>query len=166
VDEARLRHRVLATVHTGGKALGLPGAYICGSTLLKEYLTNRCRHLIFTTALPAAIGGWWRDRLPRVRVDQASRAALHRNAALFREALAANALTPPGTAYVVPVLVGQDDPAMRAASRLQEAGYDIRAIRPPTVPQGTCRLRISIHANHDPALLAQLADAVAGALRS
>src|SRR5262249_43276260 len=59
VDAAGLRGEVLATVHTGGKALGVVGAYVCGSARLKELLVNRCRHLIFTTALPPAVGAWW-----------------------------------------------------------------------------------------------------------
>ncbi|HJZ55059.1 MAG TPA: 8-amino-7-oxononanoate synthase [Gemmataceae bacterium] len=166
VDAAGLRDRVLATVHTGGKALGVPGAYICGSMLLKEFLVNHCRHLIFTTALPAAVGAWWRDRIPQVQADDAGRQQLHRNAALFREELATHGVRPPGSHYVVPVVVGQDEPAVRAATKLQELGYDIRAIRPPSVPPGTCRLRISVHADHDPAVLRQLADHVVQALGS
>lgn len=165
VDAAGVRERVLATVHTGGKALGLPGAYICGSKLLKEYLTNTCRHLIFTTALPPAAGVWWREQVPRVQADDAARARLHANAAVFRSALAANHLAPAGTEYVVPVIVGEDAPAVRAATELQARGYDIRAIRPPTVAAGTCRLRVSVHADHEPAVLTQLADVVAEVLR-
>src|SRR6185312_1242866 len=88
VDASRLRDRVLATVHTGGKALALPGAYICGSKLLKEYLVNRCRHLIFTTALPAAIGQWWLERIPNVQTAHGRREMLHRNTKGFRERLA------------------------------------------------------------------------------
>ncbi|MDB5308390.1 MAG: 8-amino-7-oxononanoate synthase [Gemmataceae bacterium] len=166
VDEAGLRGRVLASVHTGGKALGVPGAYICGSKLLKEYLINKCRHLIFTTALPAAVGAWWRDRIPQVKADDDGRTALHRNAVVLRDHLARYGFSPPGSDYVVPVIVGEDEPAVRAATALQQQGYDVRAIRPPTVPHGTCRLRISVHADHDPAILAQLAAAVAGAVRS
>lgn len=166
VDAAGLRDRVLASVHTGGKALGLTGAYICGSNILKDYLTNRCRHLIFTTALPAAIGAWWRDQIPRVQADDSGRTALHRNAAILREGLAAHGITPPGLHYVVPVIVGQDEPSVRAAQRLQEKGYDIRAIRPPSVPHGTCRLRVSVHADHDPAVLREVADAIAAAVQS
>ncbi len=165
VDAAGLRDRVLATVHTGGKGLGLTGAYVCGSTLLKEFLTNTCRHLIFTTALPAAVGGWWRDQIPRVQADDAGRHRLHENAAAFRGALARHGFAPAGRDYVVPVVVGQDEPAVRAAAELQARGYDVRAIRPPTVPAGTCRLRVSVHADHDPVVLAGLADAIAGVLR-
>ena len=166
VDAAGLRGRVLATVHTGGKALGVPGAYICGSRLLKEYLINTCRHLIFTTAMPAAVGAWWQGCIPEIQADDEGRAALARNARAFRDALRRHGITPAGADYVVPVIVGQDEPAVRAATALQDQGYDVRAIRPPTVPHGTCRLRISIHANHDLAVLSRLADAVALVVRS
>jgi len=158
--------RPLASIHTGGKALGLPGAYICGSKLLKEYLVNKCRHLIFTTALPPAIGAWWREQIPRVQAEHSRREKLHRNAALFRARLAEQGIDPPGSHYVVPVIVGEDEPAVREAHMLQQAGFDVRAIRPPSVPHGTCRLRISIHANHEEADLLRLAEVVAMAVRS
>ncbi len=166
VDEAGLRSRVLASVHTGGKALGLAGAYICCSPLLKDILINKCRHLIFTTALPAAVAAWWQEQLPLVQVDDERRHRLHANAAHFRESLQKHSITPPGSHYVVPVIVGQDAPAVRAALQLQEHGYDVRAIRPPSVPHGTSRLRISIHSDHTPTLLTQLAEHVAQALQT
>ncbi|MFO0804258.1 MAG: 8-amino-7-oxononanoate synthase [Gemmataceae bacterium] len=156
----------LASMHTGGKALGLPGAYICGSKSLKEYLTNKCRHLIFTTALPPAVGQWWLEQIPRVRREEHRREKLHANAKLFRDRLSDHGIHPPGSHYVVPVIVGDDPPAVAAAAKLQQLGFDVRAIRPPTVPHGTCRLRISIHANHEEADLLRLADAVAAAVKS
>ncbi|HEX4589476.1 MAG TPA: 8-amino-7-oxononanoate synthase, partial [Gemmataceae bacterium] len=165
VDAANLRSRVLATIHTGGKALGVMGAYICGSGLLKEYLVNRCRHLIFTTALPPVAGTWWLDALDRVSKHHDGRRGLHENSRSFRAGLAARGVAAAGTEYVVPVVLGQDARAVRAAEVLQEQGFDVRAIRPPSVPAGTARLRISIHADHDPALLDRLAAAVAEAER-
>jgi 8-amino-7-oxononanoate synthase len=161
VDEAGMRSRVLATVHTGGKALGVPGAYICGPARLREYLVNRCRHLIFTTAMPPAAGLWWRAALARVQADDTGRHDLHTAAAAFRTALARRNVPALGQHYTVPVVLGDDARAARAARVLQERGYDIRAIRPPSVPAGTARLRISIHADHEPAMLAALAEAVA-----
>ena len=161
VDEAGVRGRVLASVHTGGKALALPGAYIAGNQLLKEYLTNRCRHLIFTTALPPAVGRWWVEGIERVRNDHESRQRLRANASGFRAALNERAIPAGGSAYVVPVVIGDDARAVAAAGRLQQAGFDVRAIRPPSVPPGTARLRISVHADHAPDVLVRLADAVA-----
>jgi 8-amino-7-oxononanoate synthase len=160
VDAASLRERVLATIHTGGKALGVLGAYVCTSRLVKEFLVNRCRHLIFTTALPPAVGPWWLEAVSRIWRDDAGRQALHRGAANFRSALTESGVAPAGTEYVVPVILGDDVTAVRVAARLQERGYDIRAIRPPTVPPGTSRVRISIHADHDPEMLGRLANAV------
>jgi len=166
VDAAGLRGRVLASVHTGGKALGVFGAYVCGSRLLKDYLVNRCRHLIYTTALPPAVGPWWLDMLARVRGDDAGRRALHANAAAFRAALADHGVPAAGTEYVVPVVLGDDERAVRVAARLQERGYDVRAIRPPSVPPGTARVRVSVQADHDPAVLARLAAAIGEAVRA
>jgi 8-amino-7-oxononanoate synthase len=161
VDELGLRSRVLATVHTGGKALGVPGAYICCSALLKEVLINRCRHLLYTTALPPQVGAWWLEALARVRCDNTRRRRLHDNACLFREELQARQLTALGAHYIVPVVLGQDERAVRAAASLQSGGFDVRAIRPPSVPEGTARLRISIHADHDADTLRRAAAAVA-----
>jgi 8-amino-7-oxononanoate synthase len=130
---------------------------------LKDYLTNRCRHLIFTTALPPAIGAWWLEGVRLIQADVAARDRLHSNARLFRSELRKRDIGAIGTEYVVPVVIGEDSRAVAAATRLQAAGFDIRAIRPPSVPAGTSRLRISIHANHSPAILVQLAEAVADA---
>lgn len=161
VDDAGLRSRVLATVHTGGKALGVAGAYICGHALLKELLVNRCRHFIFTTALPAAIGAWWLDALARVRADDAGRAALHEATATFRRQLGHHGVAALGAHYIIPIVLGEDRHAVRAAHGLRDAGWDIRAIRPPSVPSGSARLRISIHADHTPETLVAAAAAVA-----
>lgn len=156
VDALGLRKRVLATVHTGGKALGVTGAYVVGSWLLRDILVNRCRHQIFTTALPPQVAQWWLEMLPRVQADEASRRRLHDNASFFRDLLRGMELR--GGHFIVPLVLGDDTRAVTAAERLQSAGFDIRAIRPPTVPAGTSRLRISIHADHKPSDLEHLAE--------
>jgi len=165
VDEAGLRSRILASVHTGGKALGVPGAYIAGSKLLREYLINCCRHLIFTTALPSACGAWWLEMLPRVQANGAGRRALYENAAFLRKELAARGICALGDKYIVPIVLGDDVSAVSVAQTLQEQGYDIRAIRPPSVRPGTARLRVSVHADHEPAMLTELAAAIAHACK-
>jgi 8-amino-7-oxononanoate synthase len=164
VTAAGLRGGVLATVHTGGKALGVPGAYICGSALLKEYLVNRCRQFIYTTALPPVAGAWWRAAIERVRGDNAGRRALAENAAGFRAVLLDRGISAPGSNYVVPIVVGEDSCAVAVAQFMRKRGYDVRAIRPPTVPDGAARLRISIHADHDPTTLTAVAAALAEAM--
>ncbi|MCI0379493.1 MAG: 8-amino-7-oxononanoate synthase [Gemmataceae bacterium] len=156
---------ILATVHTGGKALGVPGAYICCSKLFREYLVNRCRHLLFTTALPPMVGQWWLEALERVQKDDAGRARLHENAELFRRELRKDGVEALGRHYIVPIVLGDDALTLRAAQLLQEQGFDIRAIRPPTVPEGTARLRVSIHADHDHASLHAAAAAIGRVVR-
>jgi len=166
VDAEGLRSRVLATVHTGGKALGVCGAYICGSGQLRELLINRCRHFIFTTALPPTVGAWWLEALARAQSDNAGRANLHVAAAVFRAELTRHDIPMRGAHYIVPVVLGSDGRATEVARRLRAAGWDIRAIRPPSVPLGTARLRISVHADHAPQTLTAVAAAVAEELTS
>jgi 8-amino-7-oxononanoate synthase len=166
IELAGVRRQILASIHTGGKALGVPGAYVCGSRLLRELLVNCCRHFIFTTALPPAAAVWWLDAIRRVRQDDDRRLKLHRHAESFRKALQAQGLDCGGRHYIVPVILGADEQAVSAARQLQAQGWDIRAIRPPTVPTGTARLRISIHADHDESTLAEVAAALAALIRS
>jgi 8-amino-7-oxononanoate synthase len=165
VDSAGLRSKVLATVHTGGKALGVHGAYVVGSALLKELLVNRCRHLIFTTALPPVVGQWWLEMLPCVAADHAARGGLHGAAQSFRAALLEHGIRGGGSDYIVPLVLREDTLAVEAARRLQAAGLDIRAIRPPTVPEGQAGLRVSIHADHDALTLRRAAREIARVLR-
>jgi 8-amino-7-oxononanoate synthase len=160
VDEQGLRSHVLATVHTGGKALGVPGAYICGPSKLRDLMTNRCRHLIFTTALPPVVACWWLDAIEQVRADDEGRRLLHDNAATFRQELARHGVRASGEHYIAPLILGEDARTVQVAQWLQEAGWDVRAIRPPTVPHGTSRLRISVHADHSRETLAALAEAL------
>lgn len=160
VDQLGLRSPVLATVHTGGKALGVTGAYIACGKLLRDVLINRSRQLIFTTALPPVVAEWWLEMLPRVASDEDGRQALHRNATRFRDTLRAGGMEPLGRDYIVPVILGDDAQTVAAAEKLRMAGFDVRAIRPPTVPPGTSRLRISIHADHDAITLVELARAI------
>jgi 8-amino-7-oxononanoate synthase len=161
VDALGLRDRVLASVHTGGKALAVPGAYIVGSQLLKELLVNRCRHLIYTTALPPQIGAWWLDALDLVASDDSTRSALGERVQFFRKQMYRRRIAIGGDHYIATVMLGRDADAVTAAQQLQNAGYDIRAIRPPTVPQGTARLRISLHADHEQDVLLELAKTLA-----
>jgi 8-amino-7-oxononanoate synthase len=161
VDQTGVRGQVLATVHTGGKALGVPGAYVVGSAALKEMLVNRCRHLIFTTALAPVIGRWWLQVLEEVATDHGARARLCEAAQAFRAILGAHGVRCRGDHFIVPRVLGEDAHAVNVAREMQAAGYDVRAIRPPTVPNGTARIRMSIHANHNRQTLLDAATALA-----
>lgn len=146
VEELGLRDRVLATVHTGGKALGSGGAWVAGSRAVCDVMVNRARSFIFSTAplpvLAAALGAGLDlvVREPQRRVD------VHRKSALLRQALAEAGLNVGGGSPIVPIIAGSNESALALQAGLSAAGFDVRAVRPPTVPAGTARLRVTVRA--------------------
>jgi 8-amino-7-oxononanoate synthase len=144
VEASGLRDRVLATMHTGGKALGSGGAWVAGSPLLREVLVNRARSFIFSTAplpvLAAALGAG----LDLVAREPERRAEVHGKADLLRDALRDAGVTARGASCIVPVIVGENAAAVSLQDGLARAGFDVRAIRPPSVPAGTARLRVTV----------------------
>ncbi|CAN5656638.1 8-amino-7-oxononanoate synthase [soil metagenome] len=147
------------TLRTCGKALGCEGALLCGPRVARDFLVNRARGFIFSTAPSPLIASAVRESL-RILADEPERRT--RLAALI--AFAERALAPCGIAatgaQILPLIVGEDAPTMALAAALQAAGFDIRGIRPPTVPTGTARLRISLTLNVDEADITALADAL------
>ena len=144
VEELGLRDRVLATMHTGGKALGSGGAWVAGPAVLREVLVNRARTFIFSTAplpvLAAALGAG----LDLVAREPERRSEVRRKAALLRAALAEADVAAPGASQIVPVIVGSNDAALALQDDLSSAGFDVRAVRPPSVPAGSARLRVTV----------------------
>jgi 8-amino-7-oxononanoate synthase len=151
------------TLRTCGKALGCEGALVCGPAIVKDYLINRGRGFIFSTAPSPLMAAIARASLDIVRTRSDLREDLWQ-----RIRLAAAELAPLGAqasgSQIVPLIVGPDDRTMELAGRLQASGYDVRGIRPPTVPAGTARLRISITLNASPGDIAGLASALASAM--
>jgi 8-amino-7-oxononanoate synthase len=150
-------HPNVITVRTCGKALGCEGALVLGSTSVTDFLVNRGRGFIFSTASSPLLAAAVRTSLQILRADPSRQSRLQ---ALI--AHAASCLEPLGAAVhgsqILPLIVGGEKRATALASRLQRAGLDVRAIRPPTVPEGTSRLRISITLNVDKAAVAALAN--------
>jgi len=151
-------------VGTFGKALASVGAYAITNRILKEYLVNMMRPLIFTTALPPITLNWNLFVLKKVAAMQEQRRHLLELSQQFRQALIANALRTDGDSQIIPVMIGANDAAMRVSERLREQGWLIFAIRPPTVPPNTSRLRLSLNAAMRWEQLAPLPDAIAAAL--
>lgn len=140
-------HENVLCLHTCGKALGVSGALICGARVLVEILVNKARAFIYATAPSPLNAALVRAALREV----AENADLRRRARetvdhAHREAARLCGLDGFQT-QIMPVIVGGDKPTMALAAALQEIGYDIRGIRPPTVPRGTSRLRLSITLN-------------------
>ena len=128
-----------AIVLACGKALGGCGAFVAGSDTLVKWLVNRSRPFIFTTATPPLLLAMMAAGL-ELCADPAPRARGHSLARRLRDALAAGGLDCSGsTGPIVPVIVGGNEDALEAADRLQQAGLDVRAVRPPTVAPGSSR---------------------------
>jgi 8-amino-7-oxononanoate synthase len=150
---------------TLGKAFGAFGAYIAGSRTLIDYLVNRCPGFIYTTALPPAVLGAVDAALDLVPGMDAERMRLARNSQRLRNALALRGYDTLGSStQIVPAVIGSEVDALAAAQRLEEAGVLAVAIRPPTVPEGTSRLRLTLSSRLDEAGMQRLLDAVAACL--
>jgi 8-amino-7-oxononanoate synthase len=200
-----VERRVAAVVSTLGKAVGLSGAFVAGPRVLVDYLVNRCRAFVFTTAPPPlllhaidaaldciAAEPWRRrralelaDRLRRRLVENgvlpthgSERPRAAGDSGVAEDAGIAGApessgsgrgattVAAGGAGPIVPLLLGDHAWAVAAAETLAALGFDVRAIRPPTVPPGTARLRVSVHADHSEADIDALAAALASALAS
>ena len=151
--------RVLVTVHPCGKALAGVGGFVCCSEKLKQYLINRARTFIFSTALPPYVAAQMRAAIRIVASADLERTELTAGAAFLRGRLReAGFDTGQGDTHIVPIFLGENDRAIRFAALLSDAGFGVRPIRPPTVPNGASRLRISLTAKLSMDVLARFAD--------
>ncbi|MCX8072321.1 MAG: 8-amino-7-oxononanoate synthase [Candidatus Binatia bacterium] len=151
VEELGLHGRVAVQMGTLGKALGCFGAYVAGARSLIQLLINRARSLVYTTALPPPVVGAALAAVRLVRSRPDLRQQLSANAASLQRALrAAGIPTIPYASHILPVLIGDPARTMRISARLLEEGVWVQGIRPPTVPEGTSRLRITVMATHSP----------------
>ena len=155
--------RRLIYMGTLGKAAGAAGAFVAGDATVIEWLAQRARSYIFTTAGSPLIACALATSLELIAAGDARRAHLWRLVAQLRDGLADTRwrLLPSPTA-IQPVIVGDNHEAVRLATALYERGLWVPAIRPPTVPRGTARLRVSLSAAHSEAQVAQLVAALRG----
>lgn len=146
---------------TFSKSMGGFGAYIAGSETLKSYLINRCGGLIYATALPPAVLGAMQSALSLVPQMQDERIHVHNLADILRQRLnQAGFDTGASTTQIIPLILGSEQKALALAEKLEQDGFYTVAIRPPTVPQGTSRLRLTVSALHQEADIHALADAI------
>ncbi|TAN52056.1 MAG: 8-amino-7-oxononanoate synthase [Methylococcaceae bacterium] len=149
-------------VGTLGKAFGTFGAFVAGGDALIETLIQQARTYLYTTSLPPALAEATRAALQRVRGDGWRREKLHALVARFRagaEALGLSVM--PSATPIQPVLVGGNETAVQMSAKLAELGVWVTAIRPPTVPAGTARLRITLSAAHEEQHVDRLLEALA-----
>jgi 8-amino-7-oxononanoate synthase len=149
VAAAGLIGEVDVIVGTLGKALGGYGAYVCGSADLTDFLVNSARPFIFSTAPPPPAVAAASAALELLEERPKRVEKLRANAAALRSGLRDEGLDPAGSeTQIVPLVIGEADDAMALCERLLQEGLFAQAIRPPTVPPGTCRLRLTVMATH------------------
>lgn len=147
------------TLHTCGKALGASGALLLMPDVLRRFLINRCRPFIYATAPSPLVAAAVRAALRLCAHADERRARLSARITQLGAHLAALGLPATGTA-IQPIVLGADRRAVAAAERLAAEGFDIRAIRPPTVPEGTARLRITLNSEIAPETIDSLAESL------
>ncbi len=158
--ESGVRPDVL--VGTLGKAIGAMGAFVAGSHDLRALLENRARSYVFSTAPPPAITLAIREAVRRALTDHDARARAHRHAARIRATLQRRGWSvPDGDTLIIPILIGDAAETMRLSEALLARGYFVQGIRPPTVPEGTSRLRLVPTAAHTDAQVDGLLDVFA-----
>jgi glycine C-acetyltransferase len=149
VSQLGLADRVIVQMGTLGKALGGFGAYVAGSAALRELLINRCRSFIFTTSLPPSVMAMGIAALELVKHEPERRRVLRDNCARVRDGLARLGYSlGDSRSQILPLMIGDADECMRLSDRLLDRGVFAQGIRPPTVPPGTSRLRITLMATH------------------
>ena len=134
-------------VGTFGKAWASVGAFVCCSAVIREYLVNHSRSLIFTTGLPPVTLHWNRSVFEKSLAMTAERAHLHSLSAKLRKLLQPIGVEQENSSNIIPVMKGEDEVALQQAVEMQDEGYLVLPVRPPAVPENTARFRLSLCAD-------------------
>ncbi len=159
-EAQRVRSNRLLYMGTLGKALGCQGGFLVGPRAWIDLLQNRARTFIYATALAIPVIAAAHEALRVLRREPQRRARLQMRISQLHAALQRIPNPPTTPSHIVPIILGSTASAQRVAQRLWRAGHWAPAIRPPTVPKGTARLRLSVTALHTPAQIASLASAI------
>jgi len=151
----------VVTLHTCGKAMGAQGGLLCGPAMLRKVIVNFCRPFIFATAPSPLMAAIVRGVLALLRDQPQRRQRLSELVVFVNREAERRCGVAPSNSHILPVILGSNERAMATAAALQACGFDIRGIRPPTVPEGTARLRIAITLNNDQSTVARMLDALA-----
>jgi 8-amino-7-oxononanoate synthase len=166
IEHLGLDANACLSINTAGKAMGVSGAFVAGPAWAIEYLIQRARPFIFSTAPPPAVAAALSASLEVLEMEPERRARLASRVARLHDALDACGLALPcQRSHIVPIVLGDNHRALAAAAALLADGFDVRAVRPPSVPEGTARLRISINAGLDDDAIDRFAAALARVFR-
>ena len=167
IEEDRVSREVDIAMGTFGKALGSYGAYVAASRELVDFFVNKARTFIYSTALPPAVVGAALASLYLVKSEPQLRMDLHAKAAFFKKQLRKNGLKDdPGPSQIIPFMVGDSVKAMAMEEDLRRNHIYVKAVRPPTVPENSARLRFSITRHHQEEDLKRCAKLLAAAFRN
>lgn len=156
-----LHSEVDVIMGTFSKAFGSYGAYICADQSVTRYLTSKARSLIYSTALPPSVIASIHAALTIVQEDTSRRVRLRRMADWFRQRLSSHQFSVgAGASPIIPLIIGDNEKALQYSSMLEDRGIAAVAIRPPTVPAGTARIRFTVMATHTLSELEWAADQV------
>ena len=165
IEQDGIASDVFLSINSAGKALGVSGAFVTGAKWAIEYLIQRGRTFLFSTAPPPAVAAAIEAALDVMEQEPERRSHLHALTSLLRGMLAEREL---GVArhgsQIIPIVLGENARAVQVATALQADGFDVRAIRPPTVPVGTARLRLSVNVGLEEATLQRLVASLDAAL--
>jgi 8-amino-7-oxononanoate synthase len=166
IEETGIDEDVFLSVNTAGKALGVAGAFLAGRAWAIEYLIQRARTFIFSTAPPPATAGALAASLEVVANEPERRERLVRLTRECRRRLTDAGVPAGGTSQIIPIVLGHNERAVLVASALQAQGFDVRAIRPPSVPEGTARLRVTVNVGLTEPTLDRFVSALTDTLKS
>jgi len=167
VERFGIESRALAVVSTCGKALGIAGAFVTGPSVVVEYLINRARPFIFSTAPPPMILRAVDAALDIAEAEPWRRARVLELASRLRRTLTGHGVDClRSTGPIVPVVLGKNERAMTVAAEVRKRGFDVQAVRPPAVAPGTARIRVSVHADHTEEEIDGLAGAIVDGLKA
>ena len=153
-----LAENAFVSINAAGKALGVSGAFVAGSADAIELLNQRARTFIFSTAPPPAVAAALEASLEVIATEPERRARLLARARYLRQRLGLD-----GDSPIIPIIIGENERAVAVARELQAAGFDVRAIRPPTVPVGTACLRITVNQGMSEEVLDRFIEALTAA---
>ena len=134
-------------VGTFGKAMASVGGYLICEPIIRDYLINCMRPLIFSTAQPPICMAWTQFMLQQVMRLNTARQHLSELSVILQQGIQAKGYACPSSSHIVPIVVGESQPSIVLATQLQQAGFYVMPVRPPTVPQHSSRVRISLNAN-------------------
>jgi 7-keto-8-aminopelargonate synthetase-like enzyme len=159
---SNLHDRVHIRIGTLSKALGTAGGFVCGRQSLVDWLANRARTYVFSTAQPSATSAAAIAAIDIIEREPHRRTQLLERAAALRGRLSEQGWnTGMSRSQIIPLVIGDADRTMSLAAQLREAGYFLPGIRPPTVPEGESLLRLSLSYHHTPEIIDGLVDALA-----